>query len=415
MEAQQLSTRAIHVGSEPDPYTNAVIPPLSLSTTFVQNGVGNLGGGGFEYSRSANPNRQALESNLASLENGSDAFAFSSGSAATQCAIQMLSTGAHVLSVSDVYGGTFRYLAKVGSAVQGLETTFIDLNDDEKVIYDAIRDNTKLIWIETPTNPTLRVISTETIVRIAKSHPAKPLILVDNTFLSPYFSNPLDHGADIVLHSISKYIGGHSDVIMGALIVRKGLPEVSDKIRFLQNAGGSIPSPFDCYLTTRGIKTLALRSIQHGISAHAVASFLENHPLVDSVIYPGLPSHPSHSIAKKAVALRVWKDLKKRGVSKESEEGFPFGGMVSFRIKGGAAEADRFLTASHLFTLAESLGGVESLAEVPDKMTHAGIPEEERLKLGITPNFIRLSVGIEDTDDLLADLNYALQTAVGGK
>lgn len=311
---------------------------------------------------------------------------------------------------------------------QGVETTFLDLEaSTEQEIYDSIRENTKvrhlscpvpdtlhnhiltlytlcvfyaqLIWIETPTNPTLRIISVPTLVRIAASHPSKPLVLVDNTFLSPFFSNPIAQGADIVLHSISKYINGsvhtssvsvkavrssdfkltssspytlchsHSDVIMGALIVREGREETLEGLRFLQNASGAIPSPFDCYLTLRGIKTLALRAFQHGLSALRIANFLSTHPLVESVTYPGLPSHRSHAEAKAALAPQVWRELKKIGWNEAV--GVPFGGMVSFAIKGGGEEADLFLQASNLFVLAESLGGVESLAEVPDKMTHA--------------------------------------------
>ncbi|KAL7409625.1 Cys/Met metabolism PLP-dependent enzyme-domain-containing protein [Mrakia frigida] len=405
----QFSTRAIHVGNSPSAETGAVIPPLSLSTTFEQESVGVHKG--FEYSRSQNPTRLQLETSLASLEGGAGALAFASGSAATAAAVMSLGVNAHILSVNDVYGGTARYLTRVGQATQGLKTTFIDLEtSSDEDIYNSIQENTKLIWIESPTNPTLRLISVPKLVKIAASHPSKPLVLVDNTFLSPYFSNPIAQGADIVLHSISKYINGHSDVIMGALIVRKGREETLEGLRFLQNASGAIPSPFDCYLTLRGIKTLALRALQHGLSALRIANFLSTHPLVESVTYPGLVSHPSHDLAKSALAPQVWRDLKKIGWNEAV--GVPFGGMVSFKIRGGGEEADQFLQASHLFCLAESLGGVESLAEVPDKMTHAGIPEEARLALGITPNLIRLSVGVEDTEDLVADIDQAIRRAV---
>ncbi|KAJ1950513.1 cystathionine gamma-lyase cys3, partial [Linderina pennispora] len=294
--------------------------------------------------------------------------------------------GSHVISVNDVYGGTHRYLNKVAGSL-GVETTFVDLADAEN-LRDAVRENTKMVWIETPTNPTLRLVDIVAVSAIA--HEAGLYVVVDNTFLSPYFQNPLDLGADLVVHSATKYINGHSDVVMGVAATNDDA--LASKIRFLQNAIGAVPSPFDCYQAHRGIKTLHLRMRQHAENAQRVAEFLEQSPYVDSVVYPGLQSHPQHELAKRQM----------RG----------FGGMLSFRIKGDTNTADRFLQRTALITLAESLGGVESLAELPARMTHAGLSPEERNELGITDNLVRLSVGVEDGDDLLADIAQALASAV---
>ncbi|KAJ2693889.1 cystathionine gamma-lyase cys3 [Coemansia spiralis] len=378
-----FGTLAIHAGSAPDPATGAVIPPLSLSTTFKQRAVGDFV---YEYSRSDNPNRANLEAAIAALEHATHGFAFSSGSATTATLLNTLAPGSHVVSVNDVYGGTHRYLNKVASSM-GVEATFVDLADIDN-LRDAVRDNTRMLWIETPTNPTLRLVDIAAAAEVA--HAAGLFVVVDNTFLSPYFQTPLDLGADVVVHSATKYINGHSDVVMGVAATNNDA--LASKIRFLQNAIGAVPSPFDCYQAQRGIKTLHLRMRQHAENAQRVAEALEASPLVDSVIYPGLESHPQHELARRQM----------RG----------FGGMVSFRIKGDTHTADRFLQRTRLFTLAESLGGVESLAELPARMTHAGLAPEERAELGITDNLIRLSVGIEDADDLLDDIEQALVSAV---
>ncbi|KAJ2762711.1 cystathionine gamma-lyase cys3, partial [Coemansia nantahalensis] len=378
-----FGTLAIHAGSEPDPATGAVIPPLSLSTTFKQRAVGDFV---YEYSRSDNPNRSNLEAAIAALEHATHGFAFSSGSATTATLLNTLPPGSHVISVNDVYGGTHRYLNKVASSV-GVETSFVDLADINN-LRDAVRDNTRMLWIETPTNPTLRLVDIAATAEVA--HAAGLFVVVDNTFLSPYFQTPLDLGADVVVHSATKYINGHSDVVMGVAATNNDA--LASKIRFLQNAIGAVPSPFDCYQAQRGIKTLHLRMRQHAENAQVVAEALEASPLVDSVIYPGLASHPQHELARRQM--------------------HGFGGMVSFRIKGDTHTADRFLQRTRLFTLAESLGGVESLAELPARMTHAGLAPEERAELGITDNLIRLSVGVEDAADLVDDIQQALASAV---
>jgi cystathionine gamma-lyase len=370
---------------------------------------------------------------LAAIEGGGAVgLAFASGSSTTATMIQSLGPKAHIVSVNDVYGGTFRYMARVAKETQGVETTFVDFetaSDDE--ILAAFRENTKLVWIETPTNPTLKIVDIPKIVRIAKLHPSQPLVLVDNTFLSPYYQSPLLLGADVVMHSMTKYINGHSDVVMGALIVPAHHTALAEKLRFLQNAIGAVPSAFDCWLAQRGAKTLHLRMQAHGANAVAVARALEKSPHVESVIYPGLPSHPRHALARsslspqarKFVASGAWRYANPQSVVEDDDvssassdtvddSAFPYGGMISFRIRGGAAAAKRFLTSTRLFTLAESLGGVESLAELPAEMTHGSIPAEERAKIGITDTLIRLSVGVEDAEDLVADVQHALEIAV---
>ncbi|KAM6492051.1 Cys/Met metabolism PLP-dependent enzyme domain containing protein [Amanita muscaria] len=407
-----FGTRAIHIGSDPNPETGAVIPSISLSTTYKQDSIGVHKG--FEYSRSGNPNRNALEATLAAIEyGGAHALAFSSGSATTATVLQSLGPNAHVLSVNDVYGGTFRYMRRVAAENQGLQTTFLDLeNADEDTIISAIKDNTKLIWIETPTNPTLRVIDIAHIVSLAHSHPSKPLVLVDNTFMSPFYSSPLLLGADIVLHSLTKYVNGHSDVVMGALILPSHHSSLHSHLRFLQNAIGAVPSPYDCWLAQRGAKTLHLRMKAHGTNALAVAHALESSPHVEQVIYPGLSTHPRHKRAYASLSphARKFADAYMRADSEKTGD-FPYGGMISFRIRGGRREAEKFLTSTRLFALAESLGGVESLAEHPALMTHGSIPPAEREHLGIGDNLIRLSVGLEEVEDLVNDVEQALEEA----
>ncbi|KAN0061607.1 cystathionine gamma-lyase cys3 [Thecaphora frezii] len=408
-----FSTKAIHVGSEPNAATGAVIPPISLSSTFAQDGVGNHKG--YEYSRSSNPNRDSFERAVAAIENGKRGLAFSSGSAGTATILNSLPAGSHVVSVNDVYGGTHRYFTKVATASQGIQTSFVEMDGDKDAVKErvnqAIRKDTSLVWIETPTNPTLRVIDVPLIVSLVRSHPlASPdvKIVVDNTFMSPWFQNPLDLGADLVLHSVTKYINGHSDVVMGVAVLNDDA--WADRLAFLQNAIGAVPSPFDCWLALRGLKTLSLRMKAHGESALAIAQYLESHPAIERVIYPGLASHPGHEVARRQVTKRA-----RSAHTASTENGaFPYGGMVSFRLKVDPANdepADKVLSNLRIFTLAESLGGVESLIELPSKMTHGGIPLEDRIRLGIGHNLIRVSVGLEETADLIEDLRQAIEAA----
>ncbi|CAA7268584.1 unnamed protein product [Cyclocybe aegerita] len=412
-----FGTRAVHVGSEPNEETGAVIPAISLSTTYKQQAIGVHKG--FEYSRSGNPNRNALEDTLAALEGGGAyALAFASGSSTTATVLQSLGPNAHIVSVNDVYGGTFRYIRRVAAENQGLEATFLDLeNASDEDIIASFRENTKLVWIESPTNPTLRLIDIQRIAHLAHSHPFRPVVLVDNTFLSPFYSSPLLLGADIVLHSLTKYINGHSDVVMGALILPDSQAVLADKLRFLQNAIGAVPSAYDCWLAQRGAKTLHLRMKQHGLNALAVARALETSPGVEEVIYPGLPGKTEVSRRRNKLAWRVLSPAARKFIGAEGDHppanGFPFSGMISFRIRGGQEEADRFLTSTRLFTLAESLGGVESLAEHPAQMTHGSIPPAERAILGIGDNLIRLSVGVEEEEDLVDDVLQAVRAATG--
>jgi len=351
--------------------------------------------------------------------------------------LQALGPNAHIVSVNDVYGGTFRYIRRVAAENQGLEATFLDLETagDEEII-NALRENTRvciiplfsknsfsliytayqLVWIESPTNPTLRLIDIPRIARIARSHPSQPIVLVDNTFLSPFYSSPLLLGADIVMHSLTKYINGHSDVVMGALILPATHTALAEKLRFLQNAIGAVPSAYDCWLAQRGAKTLHLRMKQHGVNALAVARALESADGVEEVIYPGLPGRTMYSRAKYELAWRMLSPHARRFVGASEgdappADGFPFSGMISFRIRGGQEAANTFLTTTRLFTLAESLGGVESLAEHPAQMTHGSIPAEARALLGIGDNLIRLSVGVEEEEDLVDDVLQAVRAA----
>ena len=382
-----FGTLAVHSGAHLDPSTGAVIAPISLSTTFAQTHLGKPIGA-YEYSRSSNPNRDNFEEAVAALEHARYALAFSSGSATTATILQSLAQGAHVVSVSDVYGGTHRYFTKVAAA-HGVEVSFTQ--DVEADIEDLIReDETQLIWIESPSNPTLTLVDIRKVADVAHRHGVR--VVVDNTFLSPYVQNPLDHGADIVVHSVTKYINGHSDVVMGVAAFNSD--EMKERLTFLQNAIGAVPSAFDCWLAHRGLKTLHLRAREASKNALAVASALEASPNVVAVNYPGLKSHK-----QRAVAIKQHRD----GLG---------GGMLSFRIKGGHATAELFCQSTSIFVLAESLGGVESLCEVPSAMTHAGIPRDEREAHGVYDDLVRLSCGIEDADDLKRDVLQALQKAV---
>lgn len=383
-----FGTLAVHAGAPHDPATGAVIESISLSTTFAQTSVGKPVGA-YEYARSSNPNRDNFEEAIAALEHARYALAFSSGSATTANILQSLASGSHVISVSDVYGGTHRYFTKVALA-HGVEVTFspsIELD-----ISELIKPATKLIWIESPSNPTLSLVDIRSVATVAHQHGI--LVVVDNTFLSPYLQNPLDHGADIVVHSVTKYINGHSDVVMGVAAFNSD--ELKERLSFLQNAIGAVPSAFDCWLAHRGVKTLHLRAREASHNALTVATALEHSPHVLAVNYPGLKSHKQRNIALK-----------------QHRDGLG-GGMLSFRLKGGKAAAELFCQSTRIFTLAESLGGVESLCEVPSAMTHAGIPKESREAIGVFDDLVRLSCGVEDAADLKKDVLQALEKAVVG-
>ncbi|KAJ7170783.1 Cys/Met metabolism PLP-dependent enzyme-domain-containing protein [Mycena crocata] len=427
-----FATRAVHVGSEPSADTGAVIPPISLSTTFKQNGVGNHKG--FEYTRSQNPSRAALESMLASIETGgANALAFASGSAATATVIQSLGADAHIIAVNDVYGGTYRYMTRVAKELSGLEVGWVDPEGSAEQIRVALKPNTKLIWLESPTNPLLLLPSLPEIsallteiysqpADVIASHnfpPTRPLVLVDNTFLSPYFASPLLPiqfpdgtnlpGADIVLHSLTKYINGHSDVLLGCVVLPAFSPVLS-RLTFLQNAHGAVPSAFDCFLAQRGAKTLQLRMQAAGTSALRLAQTLQQHPAVAEVIYPGLAEHGRHAVAWQSLSPHARRWVQTLPGVENGEGDFPYSGIVSVRLRG-EAQALKFLEELRIFTLAESLGGVESLAEHPATMTHSSIPEAEREERGITGGLVRISVGVEDTEDLIRDALRALEIA----
>lgn len=376
---QRFETRAIHAGCEPDPGTGAIMTPIFQTSTYVQESPGKHKG--YDYSRTHNPTRTALEKNIASLEEGNYGLAFSSGMSAISSIAQILNTGDHVVCCDDVYGGTFRLFDKVWKRY-GLEFDFVDLTQPQS-LERYRKNNTKMIWLESPSNPLLKLVDIEEVALIAKKN--NILVVVDNTFATPFFQKPLKLGADIVMHSTTKYLNGHSDVIGGALVMNdQGL---YGKLQFLQNAAGGIPGPFDCFLVLRGIKTLPVRMERHAGNAMKIAQFLENHPKVRRVIYPGLRSHPQHELARKQMA--------------------GFGGMLTFFIKGGIDAARRFLERVKIFSLAESLGGVESLIEHPAIMTHASLPKEIREKGGISDELIRVSVGLENVDDLIEDIENA--------
>ncbi|CCK70214.1 cystathionine gamma-lyase CYS3 KNAG_0D04740 [Huiozyma naganishii CBS 8797] len=384
--SDKFATLAVHAGEHTDVH-GSVIEPISLSTTFKQSSPANPIGV-YEYSRSQNPNRDNLENAIAALEKAQYGLAFSSGSAATSVIMQSLPQGSHAVSIGDVYGGTHRYFTKVANT-HGVETTFT--NNLLEELPNLVKDNTRLVWIESPTNPTLKVTDIQAVSNAIKKINKDILLVVDNTFLSPYLSNPLTFGADIVVHSATKYINGHSDVVLGVLATNS--KDIYERLQFLQNAIGAIPSPFDAWLTHRGLKTLHLRVKQASVTAQKIAEFLSASKHVEAVNYPGLKTHPNH-----AVVQRQHRDALG-------------GGMISFRVKGGAAAAAKFSSTTRLFTLAESLGGIESLLEVPAVMTHGGIPKESREASGVYDNLIRLSVGIEDTEDLLEDIKQALEAA----
>jgi cystathionine gamma-lyase len=383
----KFATKAIHSGEEPnlkEGGSGDVVVPIHLSSTFARRDV-DRPTGGYEYSRSGNPTRDALEKRLAVLENARYGLAFGSGlGAETTVLLSLLKTGDHVLGFDDLYGGTRRLFSRT-MANFGLEFTYVDARYQEKVA-DAIRPETKMIWLESPTNPLLKLCDIRALAKIAKEHDI--ITVVDNTFASPYFQNPLDLGADIVLHSTTKYLGGHSDVVGGAVMLSDD--DLYGKLKFNQNAIGTVPSPFDSYLVLRGIKTLAVRMERHDENGRIIAEYLAGHPKVADVNYPGLKSHPQHALAEKQMS--------------------GCGGMISFELKGDLATVKKFLERCRIFALAESLGGVESLIEHPARMTHASVPTKEREKIGITDSLIRLSVGIEDAEDLIADLEQALES-----
>lgn len=380
-KSQGFSTRAIHAGQSPDPTTGAIMTPIYMTSTFVQASPGVHKG--YEYSRTSNPTRKAFEDCLASLEEGTHGFAFASGCAATATILHLLQKGDHVVTCDDMYGGTFRLFDKVIKN-QGLDFDYVDLTQAANLA-KFIRPNTKLVWIETPTNPTLKLIDIKAICEIA--HKNNIWVVVDNTFMSPYFQKPLTLGADIVVHSITKYIGGHSDVVGGAAVTNR--KDIAEKLAFMSNSMGTTQAPFDSFMCLRSLKTLAIRMAAHEKNAMTIANFLAANPKVNRVIYPGLKSHPQHELAKNQMS--------------------GFGGMITFYIKGGIDSARTFLESVRLFSLAESLGGVESLIEHPAIMTHASVPPATRKELGIDDAMIRLSVGIENIEDLLADLENAFQ------
>lgn len=376
-----FATRAIHAGQQPDPTTGAIMTPVYLTSTFVQESPGVHKG--YEYSRTSNPTRKAYEDCLASLESGKYGFAFASGCAATTTAMHMLKSGDHVVASDDLYGGTFRLFDKI-LRHNGIEFSFVDLSQPEN-FEKSIKSNTKMIWIETPTNPMLKLVDIRKLCTVAQK---KNIVsVVDNTFMSPYFQRPLELGADIVLHSTTKFINGHSDIVGGALVMSRS--DLAEKIAFLSNSMGGIQSTFDAFMCMRSLKTLPVRMRTHESNAHVIAAFLEKHPRVEKIIYPGLKSHPQHALA--------------------CEQMSGFGGMITFYLKGGLEESRIFLEKVKIFSLAESLGGVESLIEHPAIMTHASVPLENRKALGISDNLVRLSVGIEDPNDLLWDLEQALK------
>ncbi len=377
----KFGTKCIHAGVEPDPSTGAIMTPIYQTSTFVQEAPGKHKG--FEYARAKNPTRQVLEENLAALENGTHAISFASGLAAMDAVIRLFAPGDEILGTNDIYGGSYRLLTQVHEKF-GLKPKFVPMTSVEE-LEKNITENTKLLWLETPTNPMLNIIDLQAICDLAKSKGI--LTCVDNTFASPYLQNPLDFGADLVLHSATKYLGGHSDLIHGAVITQHD--ELASRLRFIQNAVGAIPGPQDCFLLLRGIKTLHLRVERSCQNASRIAQFLLGHPKVNNVYYPGLVKHPQHELAKKQMRY--------------------FGGMVSFDLHTDTLEyATDVLANTKIFALAESLGGVESLIGHPATMTHGSIPKEERMKVGLTDSLVRLSIGVEDIDDLIADLNQAL-------
>ncbi|MEQ1512302.1 MAG: cystathionine gamma-synthase [Lysobacteraceae bacterium] len=377
-----LGTKAIHAGQSPDPTTGAVMTPIYATSTYAQSSPGVHQG--FEYSRTHNPTRFAYERCVAGLEGGSRGFAFASGLAATSTILELLDSGSHVVCMDDVYGGTFRLFERVRRRSAGLDFSFVDLTDPA-AFEAAIKPDTRMVWVETPTNPMLKIVDLKAVSAIAKKHGL--LMVADNTFASPILQRPLEHGADIVMHSATKYLNGHSDMVGGMAVVGDN-PELAEQMAFLQNSVGAVQGPFDSFLALRGLKTLHLRMQAHCANALALAEWLQTHPAIETVIYPGLKDHPQHALAARQM------------------DGF--GGIVSIRVKGGFEGAKRFCERTHLFTLAESLGGVESLVNHPAVMTHASVPVERRAVLGIHDDLVRLSVGVESLEDLRRDLEWAL-------
>ena len=379
---QRLATRAIHAGQQPDPATGAIMTPIFASSTYVQRSPGQHQG--WEYSRSHNPTRDAYEKCIADLEGGIRGFAFASGMAATATLLELLDSGAHVVAGDDLYGGTFRLFHRVRQRSAGLQFSFAEL-DQPGALERAIRPDTRLVWVETPTNPMLKVVDIAAAADIAHAHGA--LLVVDNTFATPMLTRPLELGADIVMHSATKYLGGHSDIVGGVAVVRDD-PDLAERLWFLLNSAGAIQGPFDSFLALRGLKTLALRMRTHCENASRIAHWLQQHPAVDRVIYPGLADHPNHELAMRQMS----------GLG---------GGIISIDVKGGLARTRGMLERCRLFSLAESLGGVESLINHPAIMTHASVPSEIRARLGISDTLVRLSVGVEDVNDLIDDLDRA--------
>ncbi|GFE88556.1 trans-sulfuration enzyme family protein [Steroidobacter agaridevorans] len=378
----RFGTRCIHAGQAPDPSTGAVMPPIYATSTYAQSSPGVHKG--YDYSRTSNPTRSAWEKCIADLEGGVRGFAFASGMAAMSTLLELLDAGSHIVAMEDLYGGTFRLFERVRKRSANLDITFANLADP-KALEAAVRPTTRMIWIETPTNPTLRLVDIEQVAEFARKR--NILTVVDNTFASPWVQRPIELGADITMHSATKYLNGHSDMVGGVAVASNN--ELADKIGFLQNAVGAVSGPFDSFLALRGLKTLALRMRQSSESSLRIAGWLEKHSRVSKVLYPGLASHPQHQLARR-----------------QMQNGFS--GIVTFFVKGGLGEAKHFLERCRIFTIAESLGGVESLVDHPGLMTHASIPPEKRRELGIDDSLIRLSVGIEDVEDLLADLEQAL-------
>lgn len=379
----KFKTNAIHAGQAPCPTTGAIMTPIYATSTYVQTSPGVHQG--YEYSRTQNPTRKAYEDCIATLESGLHGFAFGSGMAASSTIIDLLPQNSHIIAMNDLYGGTFRLFDKVRTKTSGHTFSFIDINDDN-VLKDALQDNTRMIWAETPSNPMLTLVDIEKVASFAKAH--NLISVIDNTFSTPYLTRPLEYGIDIVVHSATKYLNGHSDIVNGVVVVGDNT-ELAEEIAFLQNSVGSVCGSFDSFFVLRSLKTLAIRMKAHCENASQLAEWLNKHPKVEHVIYPGLTSHPQHALAKKQMS--------------------DFGGMISMSLKGGLEESKRFLERTTLFSLAESLGGVESLIEHPAIMTHASVPTETRHALGIHDNFVRLSVGIEDIDDLKSDLTFALE------
>ena len=380
---QGFSTKAIHAGQQPDPSTGAIMTPIYASSTYVQQSPGVHQG--YEYSRSHNPTRKALEDCIAALENGSAGYAFASGMSATATVLELLDSGDHVIAMDDLYGGTYRLFENVRKRSAGLEFTFANLSDLDN-LESALQDNTKMIWVESPTNPLLKLVNLQAVAEFARKH--NLIAVCDNTFCSPYVQKPLDYGFDLVVHSATKYINGHSDVVGGIVVCGPDRQDLVEQMFYLSNAIGSIMSPFDSFLVMRSLKTLSIRMERHCDSAMHVAQYLEQHEAIEKVYYPGLQSHPQHELAKQQMN--------------------GFGGMISVVLKGGLASAKTFLENTHLFSLAESLGGVESLIEHPAIMTHASVPVAIRNEIGIVDGLVRLSVGIETLEDLIADIKIAL-------